>query len=443
MDKSKVLELNVEHKIKFIDLQFTDLMGQVKAVTIPVNHLVHVIEDNIWFDGSSIEGFTRISESDMYLKPDLSTYAVLPWTKGTQFPTARIICDVFLPDGNPFPGAPRTVLKRQMELFKEKGYSMKVGVELEFFLFKNDNGDLKPLPYDHAGYFDQSTDSGIVIRQEMAEALQQMNMDVEALHHEVATGQHEIATKYNDALIVADNAMTFKFVVKAIAQKYGLKASFMPKPIAGINGSGMHTHQSLWKDDTNLFYDGNSDDHLSMIGKHWIAGLLHHARAMTAVLNPTVNSYKRLVIGYEAPVYLSWATKNRSALIRVPMFTLGREKSVRCELRSPDPSSNPYLALAVMAAAGLDGVEKQMKPPTPNNETNIFDISEEERRNQSIETLPASLREALNELETNEMLKETLGNDLWTRFKFAKMKEWEEYSMQVSQWEIDKYLNIL
>ncbi|MCF7796809.1 MAG: glutamine synthetase family protein [Lentisphaeria bacterium] len=429
--------------IKFIDLQFTDLMGTVKAVTIPISKLPTAIEQNVWFDGSSIEGFTRITESDMYLKLDLDSYAILPWTANSDYPTARIICDVYLPDGNLYPGSPRTVLRRQLEKLEALGYTMNVGPELEFFLVQKTNGKIEALPHDDAGYFDQATDMGTVIRQEITEALQAMNIDVEALHHEVAAGQHEIDFRYNDALTVADHAMTFKFVVKTIAHRHGLHATFMPKPIAGINGSGMHVHQSLFKDGKNVFFSPDSSHHLSDLALYWIGGLIKHARALTAILNPTVNSYKRLVKGYEAPVYVCWATRNRSALIRVPRFTPGREASSRMELRSPDPSANPYLAFAVMAAAGLDGIQSKIAPPEPAEEQNIFEISDEDLNQQNVPVLPASLREAITELSGDEVLTAALGEELFQKFSRAKMQEWMSYSTAVSQWELDTYLEII
>ncbi len=443
MSEDRIFRIIEEERIRFINLQFTDLHGIPKAVSIPVNQLRKALNENVWFDGSSIEGFTRIYESDMYLKLNPDTFAVLPWTRDEDYPTARIICDVYLPDGRPFPAAPRNVLKRQLKKLADAGYTFNVGPELEFFLLKKNNGKIELLPHDKAGYFDWSTDRGIPIRKEITDALEQMGIEVEAVHHEVAPGQHEIDFHYGDALTVADRAMTFKFVVKAIAHRHGLHATFMPKPLVGINGSGMHTHQSVFKDGQNVFFDEKGLFNLSDTARHWIAGLLTHARAMTAVLNPTVNSYKRLVRGYEAPVYVCWASRNRSALVRVPRFTVGKGQSARCELRSPDPASNPYLAFAVMAAAGWDGMQRKLEPPEPDEELNIFELSDEALKAKSMEVLPASLREALRELEEDEVIRGSLGEELFSRYYFAKMREWEEYTMYVTQWELDTYLEIL
>jgi len=440
MEPKTLFEKIEKDGIKFIDLQFTDLRGTVKAVTIPIEKLPSALEQNVWFDGSSIEGFTRIFESDMYLNLDTQTFAILPWTTGTDYPTARIICDVYLPNGELYPGSPRTVLRNQVKKLQADGYTLNVGPELEFFLVRKTDGKIEALPHDTAGYFDQSADLGTAIRQEITQALQAMNIEVEALHHEVAAGQHEIDFRYNDALTVADHAMTFKFVVKAIAHRHGLQATFMPKPIDGINGSGMHVHQSLFKAGKNVFHSTSGSQHLSDLALAWIGGLLRHARAMTAILNPTVNSYKRLVKGYEAPVYVCWATRNRSALVRVPRFTVGREASSRVELRSPDPSSNPYLAFAVIAAAGLDGLHQKMVPPEPAEEKNIFEISDEDLTRQNVPVLPASLREAIAELEKDRILVEAMGEALFEKYKRAKMQEWMSYSTAVSQWELNTYL---
>lgn len=439
--KEEVLALVAEHKVKFVKLQFTDVNGFLKAVTIPIEKLEDAIEHNVWFDGSSIEGFTRIFESDMYLKLDLSTFVVIPWTRGTSTVSCRIICDVYMPDGKPFEGDPRYILKKQIERIHAKGLEFYVGPELEFFLFKKENDVIKLIPHDAAGYFDQSIDLAHEIRGEMSLALADFGMDVEALHHEVAAGQHEIDFKYGDALSQADNAVTFKFVVKAIAAKYGLHASFMAKPIAGINGSGMHVHQSIFKDDVNLFFDETKEDWLSDMAKNFIAGQIAHIKAMTAVLNPTVNSYKRLVAGYEAPVYIAWGHTNRSALIRVPRVSPTKPKGVRCELRSPDPSCNPYLAFAVMIAAGLDGLDNAMTPPNVVDE-NIFHFSDEEALNKGVDTLPASLEHALHFLEKDEVLKDALGEHTYRMFKTAKEAEWLEYKASVSAWEIGKYLEL-
>ncbi|MBI3190058.1 MAG: type I glutamate--ammonia ligase, partial [Ignavibacteriales bacterium] len=386
--KKDILEFAKRDKVQFIQLQFTDLNGILKGITIPISKLSGVVDDGLWFDGSSIEGFTRIFESDMYLKLDLNTYAVIPWTKtGNQPIVARFMCDVYMPDGKPFEGDPRFILKRQLEKAKKLGYVYNVGPELEFFLFKKENHKLVPLPHDTAGYFDQTQDLAVDIRQEMTTALMDFGIDVEALHHEVAPGQHEIDFKYNDALTMADQATTFKYTLKYIAAHKDLHATFMPKPIAGINGSGMHVHQSIFNTEgKNLFFDPKDDYHLSKCARSFIQGQLTHIKAMNAILNPTVNSYKRLVVGYEAPVYIAWGQRNRSALIRIPRYTPGREKAVRAELRCPDPSANPYLAFAVMLAAGLEGIQKKMIPPAPVEE-NIYEFSEQEAKERKIDTL--------------------------------------------------------
>ncbi len=441
MKPEEILKSSKELNIKFVDMQFTDLPGILKAVTIPVSKLAEALENNIWFDGSSIEGFTRIFESDMYLKPDPESWALIPWTQGTGRETARLICDVHLPDGAQYPGAPRTILRRQIEIAKKMGYEFNVGPELEFFLFRKENGDIRPLPHDRGGYFDQSTDLATAIRQDMTRALQTLNIDVEALHHEVAEGQHEIDFRYGDALTVADNAVTFKYAVKAIAHQNGLHATFMPKPISHINGSGMHVHQSLFKDSTNVFYDEHGKNHLSDTARYFIGGQLKHARAMAALLNPTVNSYKRLVPGYEAPVYISWANTNRSALIRIPRYTPGRENSTRCELRCPDPSSNPYLVFTVMLAAGLDGIRNKITPPNPLEE-NIFALTEADLKLKEVSTLPASLREAIDALEADTVICDALGPSALEAYTNAKRAEWKGYATSVSQWELENYLEV-
>src|SRR5690348_12572288 len=360
--------------IRFIQLQFTDIIGHVKAVTIPIHQLEGSVRHGTWFDGSSVEGFTRIAESDQYLMPDMRTFSEIPWSNGV---AARVICDVFTPRGEPFAGDPRYVLRRQVERAKKLGYIVNMGPELEFFLFRRgDDGTIEPLPHDQAGYFDFSSDLGTSIRHDMVDALEAFGIRVEAAHHEVAAGQHEIDFEYADALQTADNAITFKFTLKAIAQQHGLYATFMPKPIHGINGSGMHTHQSLYSiaDNRNAFADTTNPYGLSDVARSYMAGILAHARGMIAVLAPLVNSYKRLVPGYEAPTYLTWGRTNRSALIRVPMVSPGKSiEGTRCEVRCPDPSSNTYLAFAAMIAAGLDGVEKGMTLGEPVEES-LFEM---------------------------------------------------------------------
>lgn len=443
--KEMVLDMAREMGVQFVDMQFTDIFGVLKAITIPVHKLESAIDNNVWFDGSSIEGFTRITESDMYLKPDVNTFAVLPWTKGTEDVTARLICDVYLPDGQPFEGDPRGILKRQLEELKSIGLTLNTGPELEFFLFqKDEKGALKPLPNDNAGYFDQTTDLALSIRRQMAFGLDEMGIEVEALHHEVAAGQHEIGFKYASALITADNAISFKLTLKAIAQKLGLHATFMPKPIFGINGSGMHVHQSLASivDGTNKFYDPNETERygLSSLAQSFIAGQLYHIKAMNAIMNPTVNSYKRLVVGYEAPVNAAWGQRNRSALIRVPRINpIQADKATRVELRCPDPSSNPYLCFAVMIAAGLDGIKKGMKCPDPI-EDNIWELSPQEMIDRGVSTVAADLNEALEALKDDDVIRDSLGEHFFSHFYEAKKAEWDAFRTSVSEWELDQYL---
>jgi len=440
--KQEIMERTKVDKVQFIQLQFTDLNGMLKGITIPVTKLMDALEDGLWFDGSSIEGFTRIFESDMYLKMDLDTYSIIPWTVSStsQAVVGRFMCDVYMPDGSPFEGDPRYILKKQLERARKLGYIYNVGPELEFFLFRKENSKLEPLPHDNAGYFDQTTDLAMEIRQEMTVALRGFGIDVEALHHEVAVGQHEIDFRYADALKMADQASTFKFTLKYVAAHHNLHATFMPKPIAGINGSGMHVHQSIFTPEgKNLFFDHKDDYHLSKMAKSFIQGQLVHIKALNAILNPTINSYKRLVVGYEAPVYIAWGQRNRSALIRIPRYTPGREKAVRAELRCPDPSANPYLAFAVMLAAGLDGIEKKMVPPAPVEE-NIYEFTEEEAKKRKIGVLSKDILEALEHLEKDDVVRGALGEYVFERFRSLKLREWDEYRMQVTPWEIDQYL---
>ncbi len=444
MTKQQVLALAKEQKVEFINVLFTDILGLMKGITIPVSKLPDAIDSNVWFDGSSVEGFARISESDMYLKLDLDTFKVIPWSRGTRAVTALIIADVFMPDGSPFAGDPRGILKRQIAKCEKLGYQFNTGPELEFFLFKkSEDGTLSPLPHDSAGYFDQAHDLGTEIRKEMTFALKELGIDVEALHHEVALGQHEIDFKYDGALRCADIVMMMKYTLKSIAMQYDLHCTFMPKPIAGINGSGMHVHQSLFSKDgkKNLMHDAKGEYQLSDLAKQYIAGQLKHIKAMNAILNPTINSYKRLVVGYEAPVYVAWGQRNRSALIRIPRITEGREKAVRVELRCPDPTANPYLAFAVMLAAGLDGIEKKMKPPAPVEE-NIFEFTDETAAARGITTVAKSLMDALDELKKDSVIKEALGDFCVDKLIEAKTAEWDSYRMAVSQWELDRYLEV-
>jgi glutamine synthetase len=439
--KKDILNLTKQDKVVFIQLQFTELNGILKGITIPFSKLEQAIDDGLWFDGSSIEGFTRIFERDMYLKLDLDTYAVIPWTKNQpQGVVARFICDVYTPEGTPFEGDPRYILNKQLERARKMGYVFNVGPELEFFLFKKENQKLVPLPHDTAGYFDQTTDLAVEIRQEMTSALHGFGIDVEALHHEVAVGQHEIDFRYANALTMADQAATLKYTLKYVASHHDLHATFMPKPIAGINGSGMHVHQSIFSPNgKNLFFDKKDDYHLSKLAKSFIQGQLTHIKAMNAILNPTVNSYKRLVAGYEAPVYIAWGQRNRSALIRIPRYTPGREKAVRAELRCPDPSANPYLAFAVMLAAGLDGIEKKMIPPPPVEE-NIYKFTDDEASKRKIDVLSRDLMEALDNLEKDKIIRDTLGEYTYEKLRHLKLREWNDYRIQVTQWEIDEYL---
>ena len=430
-----------EDGVRFVSLQFTDILGTIKSVTIPVGQLEGALEDGVWFDGSSIEGFARICESDMILIPDPATYRVLPWSEPERR-RARIICDVYGSDGQPSPSDPRSALKRVLARATERGYVYNVGPEIEFFLFKRDGApSLSPVPHDVGGYFDFSPrDEAQQVRSEIVLALEAMGIEVEMSHHEVATGQHEIDFHYADALTSADNAVTFKYTVRAVAASHGLCASFMPKPIFGINGSGMHTHQSLFDGEGhNLFFDPADEHHLSRLAYHFIAGQMAHARALAAVVAPTVNSYKRLTPGYEAPVYICWAHLNRSALIRVPATRAGREGATRIELRCPDPSANPYLAFAAMLAAGLDGIEKGLTPPPPVNE-DVYDFDERELRERAIGTLPGTLAEALDELEQDPVVQEALGPAILEALMRARRAEWDEYRIQVTPWELERYL---
>jgi glutamine synthetase len=439
-----ILKRTETERVRFVNLQFTDIMGAVKSVTIPVHQFADSIEHGTWFDGSSIEGFARIAESDMYLKPDISTFQILPWERGENT-TARVICRVFTPDGEEFPGDPRYVLTRILADARALGFDYYTGPELEFFLLVpgNGNGQELPLPHDRGGYFDLSTDLALSVRKDMVNALEHMGINVEASHHEVAIGQHEIDFRYGPALATADNAVTFKYTLKAVAQQHNLHATFMPKPIFGVNGSGMHVHQSLFETgtDRNAFRDPSDEYGLSSVARHFIAGQLTHARGMSAVLASLVNSYKRLVPGYEAPVYISWARVNRSALIRVPRITPEKPKSVRLELRFPDPSANPYLAFAVMLAAGLDGIKRQLPLPDPIEE-NLYHFTPERLRKSGIEMLPGSLNEAVDALLHDEVIMEALGEHVCERFVEAKREEWDAYRMQVTPWELDRYLPI-
>jgi len=441
--KDAVLAQAETHGVRFVNLQFVDIVGMVKTVTIPIHQFEDAIDHGKWFDGSSIEGFARIAESDMYLDPDLTTFVLIPWETGPNT-TARVICDVYTPEGEPSPSDPRQVLRRALKEAADLGYVFNTGPELEFFLFRTDpEGRPVLTPHDEGSYFDLTTDLAVQVRREMVNALEAMGIIVETSHHEVALGQHEIDFQYDDALKTADNAVTFRYTLKAIARKFNLFASFMPKPIFGINGSGMHTHISLADLDSgqNVFFDPSDEYGLSDLAKHFLAGLLHHARGMTAVLAPLVNSYKRLVPGYEAPVYVSWARINRSALIRVPKTSPGKPQATRIELRCPDPSCNPYLAFAVMLHCGLDGVRRRLPVPPPVEE-NLYEFDEAKLTRHNVTLLPGSLQEALDELEGNEVVRHALGPHVYEHFMAAKRQEWDEYRKAVTQWEIDRYLQL-
>ena len=435
--KEDIIRMVKEEDVEFIRMQFTDIFGQLKNVAITKSQIEKAVNNKVMIDGSSIEGFVRINESDQYLYPDLDSYTVLPW-RPHQGKVARLICDVYTPSAEPFIGDPRGVLKRVLAKAASMGYSFNVGPECEFFLFETD-ADGRPTTKtgDEAGYFDLGPlDKGESTRREICFALEDMGYEIEASHHEVAAGQHEIDFKYDDALAAADKVMTFKLAVKTLAQKNGLHATFMPKPIYGINGSGMHTNMSLFKDGKNVFYDENGERQLSKEAYGFIAGILAHVKGMTAITNPLVNSYKRLVPGYEAPCYLAWSASNRSSLIRIPA---SRGMGTRVELRCPDPSCNPYLAFAACLAAGLDGIEKGMTPPAEITD-NIFAMDDVTRKANGIDSLPASLIDAVEELKKDEVIKDTLGEHVYNQYVTGKVKEWDAFRTHVSNWEVEKYI---
>ncbi len=439
MDKTEILRIAKENDIRFIRLQFTDIFGHLKNVAITPSQLEKALNNDCMFDGSSIDGFARIEESDMYLYPDPETFTVLPWSK--EFgKVARLICDVYTADRKPFEGDPRGVLKRVLKKAESMGYRCNIGPEVEFFLFNTAaNGLPTTETNDHVGYFDiASMDIGSNARREMCLALEEMGFEIEASHHECARAQHEIDFKYSEALSAADRVMTFKHTVKVIARNHNLSATFMPKPIVGQAGSGMHINVSLLSGNKNVFFDPNTPDQLSDVAKWFIGGVMKHAKALCAVTNPLVNSYKRLVPGYEAPVYVAWSGKNRSPLIRIPA---ARGNGTRLELRNPDPSCNPYTAFACILAAGLDGIEKKITPPA-SVDVNIFDMTEEERLANGISNLPGSLEEAVREFEKSELVKEVLGEHMTGRIIAAKKEEWEAYRTHVSEWEKKRYLSI-
>ena len=436
--KEDILRIAKEENVNFIRLQFTDILGTVKNVEIPSSQLEKALDNKIMFDGSSIQGFVRIEESDMYLYPDLDTWVVFPWTTG-RGKAARLICDIYNPDGTPFLGDPRNNLKRVLKEMEELGFTQfNLGPEPEFFLFKLDEkGEPTMELNDHGGYFDLApTDLGENCREDIVVELEAMGFEIEASHHEVAPGQHEIHFKYADIVTACDNIQTFKLVVKTIARKHGLYATFMPKPIFGINGSGMHCNLSLFKDGKNAFYDPNGELGLSETAYQFLAGVMKHAPGFTAVTNPTVNSYKRLVPGYEAPVYVAWSARNRSPLIRIPA---SRGMSTRIELRSVDPSANPYLAMAVILKAGLEGIKKKMTPPAPVDR-NIYVMTREERLAEGIIDLPGTLMEALEKLQEDKIILSALGEHIADHFIEAKEIEWNMFRMQVTPWELDQYL---
>jgi len=439
-DKERVLKACKENDVEFIRLWFTDILGFLKGFSITVDELEGAIEEGMGFDGSSIQGYARIDESDMIAKPDLKTFQLLPW-RPKEKAVARMFADIYEPDGTPYKGDPRWALKRNLKKSADLGYTFYVGPELEYFYFKSAEG--KPEVLDNGGYFDLTPlDVATDLRRDTILTLEAMGIHVEYSHHEVAPSQHEIDLRYTDALTMADNAMTYRLVVKEVAMKHGVYATFMPKPIFGQNGSGMHTHQSLFKGDKNAFFDVKDPFHLSKTARAYIAGILKHAPEITSITSQWINSYKRLVPGYEAPVYLSWARRNRSALVRVPMYKPGKEKATRIELRSPDPACNPYLAFALMLAAGLKGIEKGYELREPVEE-DIFEMSEQERKKRGIDSLPGNLLEAIQLTEKSELVKETLGDHIFEKFIENKKIEWDQYRTHVSQFELDKYLSIL
>ncbi len=435
--KEDIWRMIEEEDVEFIRLQFTDIFGTLKNVAVTMSQLERVLNNEIMFDGASIEGFARVEQSDMFLRPDLDTFAIFPW-RPQQGKVARFLCDIYRPDGTPFAGDPRHVLKRTVQEAAEMGYQMDVGPECEFFLFHTDDeGNPTTITHEKAGYFDVGPlDLGENARRDMILTLEDMGFVVEASHHEDAPAQHEIDFHYDEALKTADDIMTFKLAVKTIAKRHGLYASFMPKPKTGVNGSGMHINMSLARDGVNVFYDGQDCNHLSKEGYWFIGGIMKHIAAITAIANPLVNSYKRLVPGYEAPVYIAWSMRNRSPLIRIPAQT---GTTQRIELRSPDSATNPYLAIAVCLAAGLDGIRNQIEPPA-SVEGNIFAMSEEEREKAGIKYLPTSLAEAIDGLEQDVLIREVLGEHISRKYIEAKKEEWKEYCAAVSSWEIDRYL---
>ncbi len=438
--KEEVFEAVEMQRVKFIGLWFTDILGRLKSVTISVSELETAFDEGMGFDGSSIKGFARIDESDMLAKPDPATFQIVPGSpKGNAI--ARMFCDILNPDGSHYEGDPRYILKRNLERLREKhGYTFYLGPELEYFYFRNEKN---PEVLDEGGYFDLTTlDAGSNFRRDTVLTLEAMGIKVEASHHEVAPSQHEIDLRYTDALTMADQVMTYRILVKEIAQQHGCYATFMPKPIFGVNGSGMHVHQSLFEGDKNAFFDPNDEYQLSNVGKRYIAGLLQHAPEITSITNQWINSYKRLVPGYEAPAYITWARRNRSTLVRVPMYKPGKEKATRVEYRSPDPACNPYLAFSVMLAAGLAGIKNHYELPPPT-EKDVYLMSEEERAKEGIKTLPGSLIEAIVLTKRSKLVREALGDHIFNNFITSKLVEWDRYRVNVTEWELREYLSVL
>ena len=439
-DKEYVLKAAKDNDVRFIRIWFTDILGFLKGFAITVDELEGALDEGMGFDGSSIQGYARIDESDMIAKPDPSTFQIIPW-RPKENAVAMMFADIYEPDGTPYKGDPRWALKRNLKKAADLGYTFYVGPELEYFYFKSPDG--KPEILDRGGYFDLTPlDVATELRRETILTLEAMGIHVEYSHHEVAPSQHEIDLRYAEALAMADHAMTYRLVVKEVALRHGVYATFMPKPIFGQNGSGMHTHQSLFKGDRNAFFEPRDEFHLSKTAKCYIAGILKHSREITAITSQWVNSYKRLVPGYEAPVYISWARRNRSALVRVPMYKPGKEKATRIEFRSPDPACNPYLAFSVMLAAGLKGMKEGYELPAPVEE-DIFEMSEGKRKEHGIGSLPGNLLEAIEETEASELVRETLGDHIFQKFIENKKIEWDQYRTHVSQFELEKYLPIL
>ncbi|MEZ4482971.1 MAG: glutamine synthetase family protein [Dehalococcoidia bacterium] len=436
--KNYVISACRENDVKFIRLWFTDIVGSLKSFAITVEELEKALDGGMGFDGSSIEGFARIDESDMLAVPDPSTFQLVPWRPREQG-VARMFCDIYLPDGKPFEGDPRHVLKRQLKRAADLGFTFYVSPELEYFYFRSSAGTE---PLDRGGYFDQVADAGTDLRRDTVLTLEAMGIEVEYSHHEVAPSQHEITLRYTDALTMADSAMTYRLVVTEIAAANGLYATFMPKPVEGQNGSGMHVHQSLFKGEKNAFYDETDPYHLSAVARAYIAGMLHHSKAMTLVCNQWVNSYKRLLPGFEAPVYMTWARRNRSDLIRVPDYKPGRDVNTRIEYRSPDPACNPYLAFAAMLAAGLDGIEKE-RPLPPPVEENVFEMAQADRDARGVKMLPGSLIDAIEEAEASPFLRSALGDHVFESLIANKRIEWERYRRHVSDFELKEYLPLL